>query len=270
MTTQPPVDAKETWKRWEAGQADLVVESINELRESQNLTIKDVAQRLGDFGWPVSTSTLLGILSGKKRTSFSTGEILAFASAVNVPPLSLLLGLPAAQGYPMAPGDVRSSTNLDRFEWVTGGRHYAPELVDTEVEKAVWDLASTELTEMRQYAHALRTARWQNSILSVANEFDAHDLEKVLPDWMLSGSALREAVDDIHDIYVRLRGLPVPRELADIISGPEFDPADVSVPIADLNSPAEIQRARDFVKDNLAGQPQPRAKERPHLTGQGR
>jgi transcriptional regulator with XRE-family HTH domain len=270
MTTERPVDAKEAWKRWEAGQADLVVAAINELREDQNLTIKDIAQRLGEFGWPVSTSTLLGILSGKKRTSFSTGEIFAFAAAVNVPPLSLLLGLPAADGYPMTPVSALPSANLDRYEWVTGIRHYAPDLIDTEVAEGAWGLASTELAEMRQYAHALRTARWQNSILSVANEFDARGLEKVFPDWMLSGSALRQALDDMWDIYGRWPGLPVPQDLAVIMSEPEFDPTVVPVPIADLNSLAELQRARDFVKENLAGQPQPRAKEMPNLSGQGR
>ena len=152
----------------------------------------------------------------------------------------------------MVPGDGRSSSNLERFEWVTGNRHYNPELVDTDEAQGTWDSAALELSEMRQYAHALQAVQWQNSLVQVMPEFEGESLAKALPEWMIRGSKLREGLDSLWDIYQRYPMLPLPGALKSL-SSPDFDALTASIPIPNWSTPEELQRARAYIRDRIAG-----------------
>lgn len=92
--------SKNEWRRFERAWAAQMVESINQLRQTQKLTVAQLAELLRELGWEVSDATLSGMLSAGKRSSISVAELSIFARALNVSPLYILLGLPASQKLP--------------------------------------------------------------------------------------------------------------------------------------------------------------------------
>lgn len=108
-------------RAWEAQHARLVVDSVNAVRNARGMTIRDLATALEGLGWPVGLSTLNGILSARKRQTFTVAEVLAFARAIDVSPLTLLLGIPVTDRLPegsVLPDDARSS--VAALRWAIG------------------------------------------------------------------------------------------------------------------------------------------------------
>lgn len=253
MTSRENVENKDAWKQWESEQADQVVDSINRLRDFQGLTMKDMALKLREFGWPVSDNTLLGILSGRKRTSFTLGEVQAFASALNVPPLYLMMGLPVAAGCRVSPLHAETASSVERYQSLTGGPGWSGRPGEDAYTSGV--MAATTLGNLRRYAHAMQILRWQNSLSLAFRDFDDSRLEKVFPDWMLNGDALRDSLGDVKEVREQefgeeIKGFPLPEALA-FVDQAEFDPESVALPIVGLTSADELQKARAFVRKEL-------------------
>lgn len=108
------------WKTFEREWADMIVDSINHLRTAAGLTIKDMAARLRDGGWPVSEATLSGILSGRKRGALTISEVLTFAWALDVPPTYLMAGFPRREQAPASPMWPGGATGADVAAWISG------------------------------------------------------------------------------------------------------------------------------------------------------
>jgi hypothetical protein len=137
---------------WESEYALRVVHSVNELRNFMGLSIPALRDRLEEVGWKVGLDTLNGILSTKKRKSFSVGEIFSFASALRVPPEFILLGLPSAEDLPESPmlpdasvsGALRwlrgASDSVLRGSYLNPLETYARLLADIRRENAIWHL----------------------------------------------------------------------------------------------------------------------------------
>lgn len=151
MTTSGARDLKD----WEAEHADRIVTAINQLRDRYGWTIPRLGVELALFGWEPSRETLNGILSGRKRKSFSVAEVFAFARAFRVSPSYLLAGLPDATDLPAGPlvpqRDVASV-----FDWVSDREFRA--------------LGGSPATVLVKYAEHLGMARWHNALWCVAPE----------------------------------------------------------------------------------------------------
>ncbi|NOJ59736.1 helix-turn-helix transcriptional regulator [Arthrobacter sp. 260] len=239
MTNSSAGQSKERWRGWEAAHANLIVDSVNALRDDQGLTIRDLVVRLDEFGWPVGVATLNGILSGRKRTSFSVGEVYAFASALQVPPAYLLLGMPYASELSMSPSAELPMPLVDAYDWLTGNQSDGP------------------FDSLRNYNRFLRTVVWQNALQHVFPNFDAAKLDREFAGPVISGVLLREAIWDLMEVraeFVRsggkLESLPLPEAL--LAFEKDWSKAqDAELPIVGLSSDVEIQRARSYVRESL-------------------
>lgn len=254
-------DAKTVWREWEQGQANILVDCINSLRDQQGLTVKALSERLIDFGWPVGLGTLNGILSGRKRSSFSYGELVAFAQALSVPLAYLLIGMPVSalqRQHPDADQGIPPVVSLNRFlgdrSQIRGEEFFGPK-ENVAIDEKTWADAHETLDALRDYARALRTVIWQNSLQIGFSEMAGSDvLERVFPNWMLSGGALREELHRLAEIrneYVLRTGsadhLPLPPALHPVDER-GFTAHSLELPIVDLSSVEDLSSARNFIK----------------------
>lgn len=142
----------------------MVVDSVNRLRSASDVTVNDLAGRLAGVGWPVSQATLSGILSGHKRGSISVTEILAFARALEVPPVYLMIGLPNRASVPESPIFATGSTDVGSVAgWITG-RTRTP---STPALRRVFSQNAVE--NVVAYAVAWERVRWQAAQILALN-----------------------------------------------------------------------------------------------------
>lgn len=143
MTTEQSLQA------WDKAYADRVVESVNTIRAISSITIPRLRDLLEEYGWSASVDTLNGIFSSRKRKSFTFGELLALARALDVTPMYLLLGLPSAE--PLASGPVLASGEiLDVY------RELAGDTSEGAPDDGLW--------AVRRVASALASLEWQNAL----------------------------------------------------------------------------------------------------------
>lgn len=111
------------WAAFEREWTGVIIESVNEIRAALGITVKELGERVRKAGWPVSDATLSGMLSGNKRSSISIAEIAAFGSALDVPPLYLILGLPKTSELPdSALWPLPTPDIYDVWSWFNGMR----------------------------------------------------------------------------------------------------------------------------------------------------
>ena len=113
------------WSEYEKGWTRQIIASVNAVRGEIGLTVKELRERLVNVGWSVSVANLSGMLSGDKRGSISIAEIAAFARALNVNPLYLVMGLPFADRVSdvRGPTDLTNETDIyDTMGWFFGLR----------------------------------------------------------------------------------------------------------------------------------------------------
>lgn len=140
---------------WDREFALRIVQSVNRLREMADWSIPTLRTRLKAVGWEVSIDTLNGILSTKKRKSFSIGEVLSFANAFGVPPEFLLLGLPSMADLPEQPV-LGSPAVVDVFRWYRG------------IKRSVYD--GSALSPLERYARILDDLERENAIWHINGE----------------------------------------------------------------------------------------------------
>jgi hypothetical protein len=92
-TRHPPID--------EIGRN--VIANVERLRAAHGLSLWQLSVRLGELGYPMLTTTVHAIVSGRRRTD--VGDLVALASALSVSPAELLLptGMapdPRIEGHP--------------------------------------------------------------------------------------------------------------------------------------------------------------------------
>jgi hypothetical protein len=137
-------------KTWEREHAMRVVASINATRDRLGWTIPTLRGELVKLGWNISTETLNGILSAKKRGSFSVGEIFAFARALGVAPIFLLLGMPDGSDLPAGPLMADEPDIASAYQWIA----------DAEVRV----LDSSPLALFARYSEHLTLTKWHNAL----------------------------------------------------------------------------------------------------------
>jgi hypothetical protein len=156
---------------WDRAYALRVVSGVNALREYFGLSIPGLRERLVEAGWPVSVETLNGILSARKRRSFSVGEILCFARAFDVPPEFVLLGLPSSDDLP-GPPLLDHPSVADTLRWMQGRNNsvyvgsplsvlerYARILAELRRQNAVWEISGKEPRDERPGPPGTRQSR---------------------------------------------------------------------------------------------------------------
>jgi len=249
----------------------MVVDSVNTLRSSGDFTIKEMAARLAHYGWPVSVATLTGILSGRKRGSFTIAEVMAFARALNVSPLYLILGLPKHANLPAGPlfGDERDIGSV--AAWFEGGYtmkgHPDDDLV-RENQSPQWfveAIARQGLRDVLDHAHMLRMIRWQAAQLVAARDFQADDVARVLPAAVLDQTYFWDAVNRLSAARAMQRRLdpnwsislpPLPNWLQFVDVEPSQQVEDpMNTDLRTLTSEDLIEQARQRIRDLIAEAP---------------
>jgi hypothetical protein len=254
--------SKEEWKAWESELANRIVDSINAVRNARDMTVKVLSERLEYFGWPVGLATLNGILSAKKRASFSAAELMTFGRALNVSPTYLMLGLPFASELPEGRLLGEQKGLVEVFAWMTGKGNMEPHPDDTlvrDVENMAYvvdAISRHSLSDLAEYHHSMNMLLWQNSLLQVLPKFDPEVMAKILPPYLLNGDAFFDGVNGVSSIRdsnrkleywgVQFPALPPQLQFLDDAEVVEFEP-----PIVGLNSPDELERARAFLQDKL-------------------
>ena len=190
------------WSDFEREWTKLVIASVNKIRGAAELTVKDLAHRLRTIGWPVSDATLSGMLSGGKRSSISIAEVTAFARALNVSPLYLILGLPETKELPHAKlwGPIAPKNHLVA-EWFTASRLPAPYPGDALSRKDKHSpayiasiFAAQGLDDLLSMASMINVIRWQAAQLIAFERFNRSDIEEFMPEEIWSQEYLWQAI----------------------------------------------------------------------------
>jgi transcriptional regulator with XRE-family HTH domain len=255
------------WKAFEREWTDAIVDSINMIRDASELTVRDLAQRLRSLGWPISDATLAGMLSGRKRGSITVAEVFAFARALNVPPLYLILGLPLRGALPDGPlWTGKTPAAPDIADWVTGRSLFDPypgDALDPDVDPPAYfaeAIARQGLGDVLSQGEFLRMIRWQAAQLVALAEIDSPELAKALPESLINQEWLWSAINGLSAARAGQRRLSsdpgrwsiplgdVPRDLEFIDADPpvQADDPDVDI-LRRLTTPELVERAsRNF------------------------
>lgn len=118
-----------------------IFERVDSYRRRLGITVEEMCRRLDSLGWPVSLSTMNGMLGGK-RASVSISEVFLLARVLEVPPIGLIA--PIAKNEPFAPWPDAPTdlTAYDAAAWIVGRhvywkspsapRHWSPTFVVLE------------------------------------------------------------------------------------------------------------------------------------------
>ena len=261
----------EEWKRTERELADMTVDTVNALRNTRGFTIKDLAERLGDYGWPVSVATLTGILSGRKRGSFSIAETMAFARALNVSPTYLILGLPSHESMP-ASDLFGSEHDIGSIAAWFAGEHTMQPHPDDDIsaenksrEYFAEALARQGLHDVLRHTHMLRVIRWQAAQLVAASKFRPEEISRILPSAVLDQTFLWDAINMLSSTrqgQARLDGIwsiqlpPIPEWLRFIEIDPPVEVEDPTIEtLRTLTSEQLIEEATQRFRAAIAEAP---------------
>lgn len=187
-----PVTTTGNLKEWEREHALRIRASVNKLRERRGWSISRLRDELERYGWDISLNTLNGVLSSQKRSSFTTGEVLTFAAALEVSPTYLLLGLPDTSDFPSSPiapdPDVSSM-----WGWLSGRGFRGA-------------LAPMYFGPLEKFAEAVSYARWHNALwLASGGSVGADELQRDLADianWHSTWEQYVEGRRDVPDVPV--------------------------------------------------------------------
>lgn len=146
-----PSSSKSEWDDFEKRQTGEIVKRIDLYRRRREMTVEDLARKLDSLSWPVSLSTLNGILGGKRR-SISVAEMFVFARALGVSPAYLLLPIETNGEAELSPGvtaDALPAWSYLSARWMES-THYPDWLSAQEVEDLDRDLDALRLLLMHE------------------------------------------------------------------------------------------------------------------------
>ncbi|MEV7011973.1 helix-turn-helix transcriptional regulator [Streptosporangium sp. NPDC051022] len=104
---------------WSTRTARDVGERIRRARNQQKMSAQALADRCGQLGLPLDRSVIAKLEKGL-RQGVSLAEVLVIASALEVPPLALMLPVGANVEVEVLPG--RTVPTWDAVEWIEGRR----------------------------------------------------------------------------------------------------------------------------------------------------
>lgn len=182
MTNNEP--DKSAWNNLDSTISRRLVSTVNQMRADAGLTIRDVRNLLDGVGWPVSESTLNGILSGGKRRSFTVGELLAFARAFNVSPTALLVGYPPTAEVPIPGVGVRVAPLDEYVDWSRGLT--TPDAVVYGVpnkleSRGVVVPANAMMNMATEFEHSAAALLWRNALWIAYEEYDDELIYRAIP-----------------------------------------------------------------------------------------
>lgn len=235
--TSEPAEGSQDLRAWEKAYSDRIVASVNAVREWRGLTIRELAEKLSAAGWAVSLDTLNGILSSKKRSSFSVGEIFVFARALEVPPAFLLLGLPSAHNLPagpMLPGF--DATNVGGYLWIADAGFHPSR--------------GGYMGLLPRYAERLDFAMWQNALwLTAGGEHDQirDTLQEALGELLHTRNRWGEAAASG---YATPELPPLPEAISHLEGhDPWSGRPQISQPLQGFSTPAHVEEAAQYWKN---------------------
>ncbi|KXC05760.1 helix-turn-helix domain-containing protein [Microbacterium hominis] len=225
-------------KDWEREYALRIRGSVNELRRRRGWSIARLGDELRKLGWSLSLDTLNGMLSSTKRSSFTVGEVMTLAAALNVAPTYLMLGLPSTEDLP-ASEVIPSPDVATVWGWVSG-RGFRGAL-----EPAYFG-------PLDKYAEALTYARWHNALwIESDGAFGQTALQQDLVEIANSRARWSDYVAAGYDVP----DVPeLPAVLVDAIAALENVAPGRSVehvtlgPFAGLSDEHWLQAARDYIE----------------------
>lgn len=153
------------WERHERQFAGFFLSNVKAVKNRKGLTAAQLAGQLSKVGWPLSVSSLNGMLGKKGRATITITEVFAFAAALQVPPVELLFPYPSWSGdknpgVAIRPGLVTSPGAA--LDWFTGDSTHDKQdrLIRAAILEAKEGLRATEEALKRVTAEAMeRTAR---------------------------------------------------------------------------------------------------------------
>ena len=246
------------WREFERNWTNAIIDSINAVREAEGITVKQLRARLARGGWGISEATLSGMLSGKKRGSISIAELTAFAWALSVPPMYLMLGLPAESTLPDSPMWSMPPTPPRVADWVVGRTLFSPhpdaDLAPGEDndEGVMSRMASQSVQDVMAHARESQVIQWQAAQLIAIDSFGQDEmLERVTHPSVRDQTFLWEAINSLSSARRFQRGLgewgidfgPLPEVLGFIDDDEQADDFTVEQ-LRSLTSEPMIERAR--------------------------
>ena len=191
------------------------------------MTVEALCRELDSQGWPVSVSTMNGMI-GKKRSAVTITEVFAFARALEVAPLNLLFPFDNRQ-VEVLPGHLAGSA-FEMAEWFIGEDRGSPFLAIRDHEK----LVSTLVKQNAEYA---AFARAGTEIAPNALLLSIEDLSSIRRGFRAGGIALPPLRDSLEHFIDS--GVPLARRNA--------IPLEEMLPITGLNTEEEDSDANEKV-----------------------
>ena len=114
-----PSASKESWRAYEKAYATSVMKQVDLYRRRYEVTVEGLCRLLDGLGWPVTTSTMNGMLGGK-RSAITVTEVAMFARALGVTPILLIHPLVQGGELPALPSGQGTATPFELAEWFTG------------------------------------------------------------------------------------------------------------------------------------------------------
>ena len=254
------------WKAFERAWAEMIVESVNRLRAAADLTVKELASRLTTAGWPVSNATLSGILSGHKRGSISVTEWLAFAAALDVPPLYLVAGLPASERAPDSPMWSEGGQSIDSVAaWITGDTENASSNTPKQLARP---FSGSAVRNLVSHAVMMDRVQWQAAqVLALAemperlragdifNSVASQEQLRSSLAWLAGARSEERMVDP--EWRLRLPQLPQVLAPLDELAPADTVPDKFTFPILTIRelrsiaSASDVAKAKDFIRGSI-------------------
>jgi 8-oxo-dGTP diphosphatase len=180
---------------------------IRRYREERGMSAQHLADRCAALGLDISRSTLADLENGR-RVTMNVAELLVLASALDVPPLLLIVPLGRAEATEILPGDTVDTWRAAK--WLIGDGHGIPLRV-LEDPVRVTDLFLTHDYYEREAIAAQYSADGARRVIGQAKSDDeqaAHSKTAEAYDVQA-----RQSADALYELrkFMRRRGLAVPQ-----------------------------------------------------------
>lgn len=123
MNNWTPVTPKAQWAEFEKAMTRGIFERVDSYRRRADLTVEELCRLLDQAGWPVTVSTMNGMLQGK-RASVSIAEVFTLARVLEVPPIGLIAPIEKNEEFSAWPDGPAEMTAYDVASWVVGRHIY--------------------------------------------------------------------------------------------------------------------------------------------------
>jgi transcriptional regulator with XRE-family HTH domain len=113
----------ESAKQWQKDLALRVGAAVQARRKELNLTASTLADRTAELGYPISRVAIGKIETGHREGKLDLAELVVLASALGIPPVTLLFGGAPDKAIESLPGE--KATSVATLAWFVGDRELA-------------------------------------------------------------------------------------------------------------------------------------------------